>query len=181
MLGMIFTELLEMVEAKFSPELADRVLLRAELPNGGAYTAVGYYPHAELVRIVAALVGETGLDEDRLIGIFGEHLLGRFALGYPEFFAGKPTLHDFLASIDGHIHLEVHKLYPQAQLPRFEVIERSQNRLRLAYRSARQMTALAEGLIRGAVSHYGEHHTIAQVPIELDGTRVTCFDIQRVA
>ena len=41
MLGMVFTELVEMVENRFSPELADAVLQEAAPGHGGAYTAVG--------------------------------------------------------------------------------------------------------------------------------------------
>ena len=35
MKGIVFTEFLEMVEDKFSPELADRIIEGAELPSGG--------------------------------------------------------------------------------------------------------------------------------------------------
>lgn len=160
MLGMVFTELLDMVEARFSPELVDRALQRADLPHGGAYTSVGYYPHQEIVRIVQAVAEESGQGADALIQAFGEHLLGRFATAFPELFAGKSTLYDFLASIDSHIHVEVHKLYPEARLPRFEVLERSSAHLRLAYHSPRQMGALAEGLIAGAARHFGEPQTV---------------------
>ncbi len=48
MLGMVFTEFLEMVEQRFSPELADQMLTQTTLANDGAYTAVGYYPYAEM-------------------------------------------------------------------------------------------------------------------------------------
>lgn len=162
MLGMVFTELMEMVEQRFSPELADRVLVRADLPHGGAYTAVGYYPHEEMVRLVGLLSEETQLPTDVLIKTFGEHLLGRFELAYPEMFAGKRTLYDFLASIEPHIHVEVHKLYPEARLPRFEVVERGPRHLHLAYRSPRRMNALAEGLILGAAERYKEPQRLSQ-------------------
>jgi hypothetical protein len=177
MLGMVFTELLEMVESRFSPELADRVLQRAQLAHGGAYTAVGYYPHEEVVRIVGALSAETGLPPDALVHAFGEHLLGRFATAYPEMFAGKPTLYDFLASIDGHIHVEVHKLYPEARLPRFEVLERSATHMRLSYRSPRQMGALAEGLLQGAAAHYREPQTLTASQDDALGPDCIVFEL----
>ena len=42
--GLLFTELLEMVEDSFSPELADRIIEDADLPSGGVYTsAVGVH------------------------------------------------------------------------------------------------------------------------------------------
>lgn len=169
MLGMVFTELQEMVEQRFSPEVLDAVLQRAQLSHGGAYTAVGYYPHEEIERIVAALSAETGLDTGTLVGAFGEYLLGRFAKVHPAMFAGKPTLYDFLESIQPHIHVEVRKLYPEARLPEFETLERSADHLLLAYRSPRGMVALAEGLIKGAAQHYGEPQKIGSRALE-DGS-----------
>lgn len=172
MLGMVFTELQQMVEQRFSPDLLDAVLQRADLEHGGAYTAVGYYPHAEIERIVAALSAETGLDAAALMGAFGEYLLNRFTKIHPAMFAGKPTLYDFLESIHSHIHVEVRKLYPEARLPEFDTLERSANHLVLVYRSPRNMIALAEGLIRGAAQHYAEPQTLSSRPLD-DGSGYT--------
>ncbi|MBE5315545.1 MAG: heme NO-binding domain-containing protein [Xanthomonadales bacterium] len=181
MLGMVFTELMEMVEGRFSPELADRVLLRAELPHGGAYTAVGYYPHEEIVRLVGLLSEETGLPPETLIKAFGEHLLGRFEQAYPEMFTGKRTLYDFLASIETHIHVEVLKLYPEARLPRFEVLERGPSHLRLAYRSPRRMSVLAEGLILGAAERYKEPQRLQMREAPELGADAVVFDLHAAA
>ncbi len=52
MKGIVFTEFLEMVEEKFSPELADRIVEEAELPSGGVYTTVGTYNHGEMIKLV---------------------------------------------------------------------------------------------------------------------------------
>ena len=40
MLGFVVTEFIELVEDKFSPEMADAVITDAAPPHGGAYTAV---------------------------------------------------------------------------------------------------------------------------------------------
>ena len=47
-------------------------------------------------------------------------------------------------------------MYPEAELPSFECDTSEPQRLRLTYRSTRPFAALAEGLIRGCVAHYGE-------------------------
>jgi hypothetical protein len=53
------------------------------------------------------------------------------------------------------------KLYPDAELPSFDCDTSQPGCLRLTYRSARPFAALAEGLIRGCVAHYGEAVDIA--------------------
>lgn len=161
MLGMVFTEFLDMVEERFSPATADRILTEAALPHGGAYTAVGYYPHEEMVTLVTLLSRHTQVPADDLVRAFGHHLLGRFACEYPAMFADAGCLFDFLATIDRQIHVQVRKLYPKAMLPRFTVLARSEDALHLRYESPRSMEALARGLIEGAIEHYGEPHAVA--------------------
>jgi Haem-NO-binding len=48
---------------------------------------------------------------------FGKHLFGRFVCNYPQFFGGINSALTFLANIEGYIHVEVRKLYPDAELP----------------------------------------------------------------
>ncbi len=181
MLGMVFTELLEMVEAGFSPELADRVIARAALPNGGAYTALGHYPHEEMVRLVGALAEETGQPAGELVRAFGQHLFRRFTVLYPQIFAGTDNVFDLLARLDNDIHVTVRKLYPDAMLPRFHIVSRDERRLRLAYESPRRMEVLAVGLIEGAIAHFGGGLSLAWQEGRFEDRPAVLFDVERKA
>ena len=57
MKGVVFTEFVEMVEARFGLPMLDRIIEAAQLPSGGAYSAVGTYDHGEMVQLVGALRG----------------------------------------------------------------------------------------------------------------------------
>ncbi|WP_309383905.1 heme NO-binding domain-containing protein [Cerasicoccus frondis] len=160
MKGMVFTELLDMVEDKFGIDMVDSILEDADLPvSHGAYTAVGTYPHEEIVSIVMQLSKHSGLPPDALLKVFGEHLFARFHGAYPQFFSGSTSSFDFLQNIDQYIHVEVRKLYPDAELPAFDC-ERNGNQLKMVYTSTRHMESFAEGLIRGCLSHFGEEADI---------------------
>lgn len=156
MMGMVFTEFLELVEDKFSVETADRVIQAAQTSTGGAYTSVGKYDHAEIVRMVQALSEETKIPVTELLRVFGQHLASRFSKLYSAFFAAQPSLFEFLSSIDGKIHVEVKKLYPNAELPSIQTIESTADSHVMVYRSNRHMQDLALGLIEGVASHYGQ-------------------------
>lgn len=164
MLGLVFTEFVELVEEKFSPETADAVLTDVAPPHGGAYTAVGYYPHEEMVAMVGALSQRTGVPVPDLVKAFGGHLLQRFEQAHGGMFSKHAGLFDFVASIDGEIHVEVHKLYDQATLPRFKVLSRDSQVMRMLYQSPRAMEQLAQGLLEGAAAHYGEACRISHAP-----------------
>ena len=85
-----------------------------------------------------------------------------FSGRFPAFFQSQPTLFDFLSSIDAVIHVEVLKLYPDAELPSFRVEQRGDDTMTLTYRSNRHMAPLAVGLIEGAAVHYGRQVSIEQ-------------------
>jgi hypothetical protein len=162
MKGIVFTEFLDMVEALHSADMVDAVIVAAKPANGGAYTAVGTYPAAEMGALVAALARQTGTAAPELLHGFGRHVFGRFASTYPDFFAEADDVLAFLSSIEDVIHIEVRKLYPDAELPTLEAAADGPDGLRLTYRSPRCMADFAEGLIEGAAAHFGQALTIGR-------------------
>lgn len=161
MKGIVFTEFLEMVESRFSPEMADSIIEGAELPSGGAYTAVGTYNHSEMIELVTCLSKETGISAAELMRSFGMFLFERFYVLFPRYFNGIDSSFRFLGQIENYIHVEVRKLYPEAELPSFEYDISRPGSMCLTYRSTRPLAGLAEGLIRGCVAHFGENADIA--------------------
>src|SRR4051794_1729847 len=100
MKGIVFTEFLEMVESKFSPELADSIIERAELPSEGVYTTVGTYDHDEMIKLVCCLSQETGISTAELMQAFGLYMFGRFYILFPQYFSGIGSSFDFLERIE---------------------------------------------------------------------------------
>ena len=155
MKGIVFTEFIEMVEHKFSASVANRLLDESDLPSGGAYTAVGTYDHQELVSMVVKLSEISGLPVPILLKAFGNYLFGRFFVLYPALFEGVTSAQDFLARIENIVHAEVLKLYPDAELPHFEIVRPDSNTLIMTYHSERHFGDLAEGLIETCIEHFG--------------------------
>lgn len=178
MMGIVFTEFFSFVEGAYGEDMVDELIDACDLPSGGAYTSVGAYDHLEMVHLVSALAKETNQPVGAHLGAFGEHLATRFGTLFPDFFAAHEALFPFLGSIEDKIHVEVRKLYPNAQLPRIDASELSATRMRLDYRSCRQMEALAEGLIRGAATHFGEPVAIARETLDIGGERVVRFTVE---
>lgn len=181
MKGVVFTELLEMVEQQFSLAVVDEIIHRADLPSGGVYTAVGTYPAAEIVKLVGALSQVTGVPVPDLVRAFGKYLLGRFAVGHPAFFAGAKGTFALLQSVENHIHVEVKKLYPDAELPSFDCEATSDGRLVMTYRSERGLADLAHGLMVGCAEHYGEQIDIAREDLSGGAGTLVRFTLDRRA
>jgi hypothetical protein len=156
MKGLVFTEFLEMVEAKFSADMVDRILESADLPSGGAYTSVGTYEHAEMIELVTCLSRETGISQHDLVRTFGTYLFEHFHQTFPMYFEGVRSSFDFLRKVQDYIHVEVRKLYPDAELPSFAHEMPAPDRFVLVYHSSRPFSALAEGLVRACIAHFRE-------------------------
>jgi len=172
MKGIIFTEFLEMVEQRYSPQAMEQMIAAAHLPSGGAYTSVGKYDHGEMWSLVCELSKVCDTSVPELFKAYGEYLFARLAANYPQLMRNMNSCFDVMQSLDAVVHGEVRRLYPDAELPRFDVIERSSSRMVVVYSSKRHFADLAEGLIRGCVRHFNESIVITreQLPAE-EGSR----------
>jgi len=178
MKGIVFTEFLDLVEEKFGYETVDQIITDSNLESKGIYTAVGTYPHSEIVSLLTNLSDKVKIAPEVLLKEFGKYLFDTFLKTYPQFFDQADGAFQFLHSIDKHIHVEVLKLYPDAALPKFESEEKD-GVMTLIYKSERKMSGLAEGLIEKSIIHYKENCTIERKDIEADGSVVE-FTVKKV-
>ncbi len=172
MKGIVFTEFLEMVEQKFGMDMVNSLLEENNLSSGGVYSAVGTYHHGEMVTLVVDLGKRSGMDVPDLLKAFGGYLFNTFKSGYPEMFASATNGFEFLQSVDQEIHVEVLKLYPDAELPSFKTELLEEHVLQMDYRSDRAMGALALGLIEACGNHFNEGYEVDYQPQTEDGKYV---------
>lgn len=160
MKGMVFVELLRMAEDAMGEEAVDEVMDGCDLASGGAYTATGNYPCSELMALVAAFSEKLNAPQSDLQYAFGRWMLDRFAKNYPAFFADKPDALAMLEAIEAEVHVEVRKLYPDAELPHFDTERIGDGRLMLVYRSPRPLIGFCHGLIAACLEHFEQQGTI---------------------
>ncbi|MAW97032.1 MULTISPECIES: heme NO-binding domain-containing protein [unclassified Leeuwenhoekiella] len=172
MKGIVFTEFLELVEERYGLEMVDHLITEADLPSGGVYTSVGTYQFSEMLSLLVELSEQTGTPIDSLLEVYGEHFFGVVLKSYPGFIAQYTDPLDLLASIESHIHVEVRKIYPDAELPVFRVLEKDTDKLTLVYRSSRAMYAFGKGLKQRTLAHFGQQAEILVEKIKEDGTEV---------
>lgn len=161
MKGVVFTEFLNMVENSYGFDMVDTIIDKSDLPSGGVYTAVGTYPHTEIVSLVCNLSEETSLPVPELLQAFGTHLFKYLSSSYPAFMETTNEPLEFLEQVETYIHVEVRKLYPDAELPSFECSRPNDpNQLHMVYHSVRHMEDVCEGLIRGCLAYYKQEANI---------------------
>jgi len=179
MKGVVFTEFMEMVEHRFSLAILDDIIVRSALPRGGVYTATGTYPAGEMVRLVTELSVVSGLPIPTLLQAFGRHLASTFSTRYSAFFEQSGSTCVLLQRVEGLIHVEVRKLYPDAELPSFETTARPDH-LEMIYRSPRCMADLAEGLMHGTAEHFKEQISVEREDLSEGRGEVVRFRIRKM-
>ena len=178
MKGLVFTEFMQLVEDKFGEEMVEDLIDATNPASGGSYSTVGTYDHQELVNMVVELSARTGIEVPQLINTFGRHLAQVFSQKFGEFFAEVDNTLDFLKRIDNHIHVEVAKLYPDAELPVFRFEEQPEV-FHLYYESTRGLADLAQGLIEACAEHYGEQFQIERSDQQDGSLHKSCFVLRR--
>lgn len=181
MKGLVFTELLSMADEHVGEDGVDQVLSRCPLSSGGAYTAVGNYPSEELTTLVGAFSDATQLDIGQYQRMFGRWMFGTFLDSYPHFFENKATAFDMLDSVEEEVHVDVRKLYPDAELPVFETEHLDATKMVFIYTSPRGLVDFCHGLIQACLDHYGETADIQVEVSRSDKLTTARFDITRLS
>jgi len=160
MKGIIFTEFIAFMEAAHGPDFSDDVIYESGLADRAAYTSVGTYDFSQMQMLLTAFCKKSNSGLPDALRSYGRFLSRTFQSKHRDMYAQYPDIIEFVSSVENHIHMEVRKLYPDAQLPRFDVLERTPDRLVISYRSCRPLVDLAAGLIEGSAAFYGQEATV---------------------
>lgn len=179
MKGIVFTEFLQMVESEYGLETVDAIIEASSLASGGAYTAVGTYEFSEMLQLVNQLALMTNMAVDDLLYVFGLHLFDGLKNAHPDIVASYKNPLNLLYSIEDHIHVQVKKLYPEADLPTFKILERTDRSLNMIYSSTRGLYALAHGLIVKTFEHFKKGVKVDMQLLNEQGTEVKFAVIQQ--
>ena len=178
---MIFCDFLEMVHNVFSADMVEHIIEQSNLPTQGAYTEIGTYDHQELIRLVSNLSIATKIPIPTLEVEYGKYLFEKLLSRYADIVENAQSTFKFLQQVDQHIHVEVLKLYPEAELPRFECTMLNPQLMTMKYSSNHPFADLAEGLIQGCAKYYDETISLERhkLPPERDRINVELFTLSK--
>ncbi len=175
MKGIIFTNFIGYMQSKYSDDVLKNTLKDAgRLTDEGGYTESESYPYEEMFELAGNLAALTGVTLAQTFEDFGQYLFINLAKRFSQFFAPDETLFSFLQKLEDHIHIEVRRKYPDANLPGFTFESLDQNNLRMIYTSERAMSDFGMGMIRGAAIWFKREVFVGKKDItpNHDGTRV---------
>ena len=156
MRGVVLVKFSEFIEEVWGDEFLDQIIVQADLPSEGAYSATMTYNDQELFDLVAQVVQEKQITVKEAQFAFGKWLFKELLAMAPKEAHTFTSTFEFLHAVQNFIHVEVKKLNPDSVLPEFTFLEQSENKLLLHYQSPRNLCFFCEGLIAGLSEHTGE-------------------------
>lgn len=158
-----------MVEEHYSLDTWEHLIEQTILASEGIYTSSKTYPDEEIVLLITALAKYSGEVTSELIEKFGHYLFPHLMHSLPAKINHYSNLWDFLAAVDGIIHVEVKKLSPDALTPDIKIISFNKNNMKLSYSSSRKLCFLAIGLIEQAGEYYNSSVVVSHQQCMHDG------------
>ena len=105
------------------------------------------------------------------------YLFDKLSSSAPIFAESATDLRSFLLTIHSVIHVEVRKLFPEAETPDFAYEEPTKDRLVMHYSSKRRLCPLVRGLLDGAAKSFGESIVVTETACMHDGAERCTFDL----
>jgi hypothetical protein len=172
MKGIVFTEFLDMVEQEFGLKTLDKIITASQLESNAVYTSVGTYDFFEMQKLIKNLSTETNIPVNDLIYTYGKFFFQVLTKHHRDIFSLYNSPIEMLASIENHIHVQVRKIYPGAELPTFKIIDQKENSLEMIYFSERSMYMFAKALMEKTFEHYHKNCNIDLELMKSDGSQV---------
>jgi hypothetical protein len=158
--GVILTGFVDWLRERHDDDFADDVIDAAELDSGGAYTAVGVYPHTDLISLASAVAAHEGVTADDVLRDFARESFGALAEGHSFLLYGIEDGLRLLEVTESHIHVEVLALYPDTRLPTIETRRLPDGGMELTYSSVEPLAAMCEGRILGALDLFDHEFSV---------------------
>lgn len=153
MKGVVFNLFEQFISQNWGEEIYEQILAESSIETAEPFVGPGTYPDADFLAIVVKATETVGVELPVAIRAFGKFCFPKLAEVFPHFVQTHQHPKAFLKTIDSVIHVEVRKLFKDAETPEFRYEDPGPQQLVLIYKSPRKLYEFAEGLLEG-VSEY---------------------------
>ncbi len=179
MLGLVFTELVKMLDEVHSPRVCEEIILSAKLPSGGAYTAFGSYADEELHQLVSSASAVLEIEPDTMLHQLGEFMVADLAERYTSHFQASREPFEFLVATNRRLQHEARKLYRDEDLPVFSTQQVGADTLVLECASHHRFGGILLGGVFGVLDYYEMDADVVREVIREGGNECLRFTLSR--
>ncbi|OCQ22147.1 hypothetical protein A7985_10180 [Pseudoalteromonas luteoviolacea] len=154
MKGHIFMLLEDFISEVAGDEVLYEALEECSFDSSKGFVRTENYPDEQLVELVNIVVGKMGISISEAHFSFGQWLYPKLSNLLPSQFTQYPHPAHVLKQLDDLHHVELKKLYPDAQPPAFQYNVTGPYTAQLIYTSPRRLFDLVKGVLAGMSSYY---------------------------
>jgi hypothetical protein len=170
--GTIFTLLKRYVQTQYDHSTWVKLLEVSGLA-AVSFDSKQVYPDEHIYALVGNAAGMTGIPAGELHEKFGEYLVPDLMYMYQKLVDPRWKTLDMIEHTENVMHARVRQEHAKNAPPVLEVQRLSENELFIDYVSARRMSGLAVGIVRGLATYFDEADRIDVMPTTSeDGERV---------
>lgn len=181
MKGVIFKAFEDFVTTNWGDEVYEQLLDNTQLTTDEPFVGPGTYPDADLLALVSTAIAKLGVPLEDALRAFGKHAFPLLAAGAKDLVDAHAHPKPFLAVVDSIIHMEVRKLYPDAETPRVLIEDVGPDKAVLRYESARGLCAVLVGLVEGAGDYFDSPVALSETKCTHRGDAHCEFDLEFTA
>ncbi|MDG2035876.1 MAG: heme NO-binding domain-containing protein, partial [Pseudomonadales bacterium] len=133
----------------------------------------------EILSLVGRLQKLTGTPAAELLETYGKYLFPKLASQMTAMSLKFNGAIDLLCSLESIIHKEVLKLYPDAELPSFNIKKINAKEILMEYLSCRPFAHLAKGLIDGCGDYYQQTLSVSMKHLNTDTEFFTLITVRQ--
>lgn len=154
MKGIIFNMLEQFIIETTDIDTYEEILDECQFSTAEPFIGPGTYPDADLMQIVGKTVEKLQIPLPDVLHAFGKWGFAKLAVKVPEWLTQFDHPKPFLMTVENIVHLEVRKLYQDAQPPHFTFEDPAPDQLIIHYVSGRHLYDLMDGLIDGVGEYF---------------------------
>ncbi len=154
MKGVVFNLFEQFVVDNWGDDVYEAILEETTLVTTEPFVGPGTYPDEDFLALVIKATEKLNVPLPDAVRAFGKFCFPKLADVFPNFVNMHTHPKDFLKTIDSVIHVEVRKLFKDAQTPAFRFEDPSPQKLVLIYESPRKFYEFAEGLLDGVSDYF---------------------------
>ena len=154
MKGVVFNMLEEFVVENAGEEVFEEILDTCEFINVEPFVGPGTYPDEDLNELVSKTIAKLDIPLPDALRAFGKFAFPKLTEKVPDWLVNHAHPKDFLLTLENIVHVEVRKLYKDADPPRFSFADPGPDELVINYQSGRRLYDFMDGLIEGVGDHF---------------------------
>ena len=177
MKGEIFNLLEVFIVENWGQETFEEIFeeVHAKLATKEPFVGPGTYPDSDLFAIAGSAAAKLNISLPEALRAFGKFCFPKLALKVPQFVSPFHHPKDFLLTLHNVIHVEVKKLYKDAEPPNFFYRDPAPSQLVMIYDSRRKLYDFVEGLLDGVSDYFKVPIQVRRTPVMQDGKEMCEF------